>query len=409
MDALDPARTVAELRALAELTADERGAQRVAWGPMWREARAWLRERLDELPVQISRDAAGNTWATLPGRSDRLLALGSHLDSVPDGGWLDGALGVLAGLEVLRALAARSEPPALGVTLVDWADEEGARFGHSLLGSSAAAGLLDAGGAASLRDRDGVALADALAENDVELAGMNAAADQRPDLAAYLELHIEQGPVLEREGLPLAAVRGCFGVRRGRVRFRGQSAHAGATPLELRHDPVLAAARFALAARGAAHELGGLATVGAVRAEPGIATAVAASCEVTVDLRHEYLEGLDALRLAVETGAAAAAAVEGVEQESEPLWSIDPIPFDDALVGDAQAVVAELGGRAEPLSSGPLHDAAVMARAGVPTAMLFVQSRGGLSHTAAEDTDEEHLELAVRALGRLAERVLSRG
>jgi hydantoinase/carbamoylase family amidase len=409
VDALDPTRVVAELRELAALTSDERGAQRVAWSPVWRQAREWMRERLDALPVTVHRDPAGNVWATLRGRSDRLIALGSHLDSVPDGGWLDGALGVLAGLEVLRALAAAGEPPPVGVTLVDWADEEGSRFGHSLLGSSAAAGLLDVEGVQALRDRDGVALADALAENDVALARMPQAAAERPELAAYLELHIEQGPVLEREDLPLAAVRGCFGVRRERLRFAGESAHAGATPLELRRDPLLAAARFALAARDAAREHDGLATVGAVRAEPGIPTAVAARCEVTVDLRHEDLTALDALRDAVHAAAHAAAETEGATVDAEPVWTIDPIPFDPGLIEAARTAVAELGGRAEPLPSGPLHDAAAMARAGVPTAMLFVQSRGGLSHTAAEDTDEAHLELAVRALAGLTERVLGAG
>jgi N-carbamoyl-L-amino-acid hydrolase len=405
VDALDPARTVAELRELAALTSDERGAQRVAWGSVWREARGWLRERLDALGLDVRTDPAGNTWATLRGRSDGLIAIGSHLDSVPDGGWLDGALGVLAGLEVMRALAA-SEPPPLSVVLIDWADEEGARFGHSLLGSSAAAGVLDVEGARGLRDRDGVALADALAENGVELERMPEAAVQRPELSAYLELHIEQGPVLEREGLPLAAVRGCFGVRRERLRFTGQSAHAGATPLELRRDPVLAAALFALTVREAARGHGGLATIGAIAAEPGIPTAVAASCAATVDLRHEDAETLHRLYEATLAAAAGAGEAEGVTVETEPLWSIDPIPFDPGLVEAASEVVSDLGGRAEPLPSGPLHDAAAMARAGVPTAMLFVQSRGGLSHTAAEDTDPEYLVLGVRALAGLTRRVV---
>jgi N-carbamoyl-L-amino-acid hydrolase len=408
VDALDPSRTVAELRELAELTSDERGAQRVAWGPVWRDARGWLRERLDALGLDVRTDPAGNTWATLRGRSDELVAIGSHLDSVPDGGWLDGALGVLAGLEVMRSLSA-GEPPPVSVVLIDWADEEGARFGHSLLGSSAAAGVLDVEAARALRDRDGVALPDALAEHGVELERMPEAAAQRPELAAYLELHIEQGPVLEREGLPLAAVRGCFGVRRERLRFGGESAHAGATPLELRRDPVMAAALFALAARETARTHDGLATVGALRAEPGIPTAVAASCTATVDLRHEDAARLHRLHDAVLAAADAAAEAEGVSVEVEPLWSIDPIPFDPELVALASEVVAELGGRAEPLPSGPLHDAAAMARAGVPTVMLFVQSLGGLSHTAAEDTSVEHLELAVRALAALTRRVVGGG
>src|SRR3954449_449117 len=191
---LDPARALADLRALRRLTGDERGAQRVAWTDTWSRARQWLRERVAELPgeVDVATDEAGNLWVTLagaPGGRDDMVVLGSHLDSVPDGGWLDGALGVLGGLEVLRAIAARGTPPVT-VALVDWADEEGARFGRSLLGSSLATGALDPTTVRDVRDRDGGTLPDALAAHGVDLETAPRARGRLDRAAAYLELHI---------------------------------------------------------------------------------------------------------------------------------------------------------------------------------------------------------------------------
>ncbi|HSO00926.1 MAG TPA: M20/M25/M40 family metallo-hydrolase, partial [Gaiellaceae bacterium] len=156
--ALDPARTVAELRELRELTGDENGAQRVAWTDTWEQARAWLRGKLDELPVEYELDPAGNQWWTLRGDSERAVLIGGHIDSVPNGGWLDGCLNVLAGVEVLRRIAGEGTPPVT-VRLVNWADEEGARFGRSLFGSSAAAGsMADQDELRQLQDREGVSL-----------------------------------------------------------------------------------------------------------------------------------------------------------------------------------------------------------------------------------------------------------
>jgi N-carbamoyl-L-amino-acid hydrolase len=390
---LDPDRVLADLRALAELTSDERGAQRVAFTERWRAARAFLRERLEELPVEVREDSAQNLWATLAGEREPAVAVGSHLDSVPDGGRLDGALGTLAALEVLRTAGER---PPRSLVLVDWADEEG-RFGHSLLGSSAASGNVDLD-----------ALRAAGASEVIDVETLAAAQHERPPLAAYLELHIEQGPVLERDGAPLAAVSGTFGVRRDRFTFRGRAAHAGATPLDARRDPVAAAARLVLAARETAARVRGLATVGALAAAPGTPTAIAASCVATVDARHADADSLDELHAALRDAADAAAEAEGCRVEREALWAIDPIAFDRRLVSKATEIVAGLGTPHDPLPSGPLHDAAEMARAGVPTAMLFVRSRGGVSHSAEEDSDAEDLRLAVRALGQLARAALLR-
>ena len=407
MAGVDAARAVAGLQELRRRTGTEDGAQRVAWTDTWIAAREWLRSELDGIDgVTVETDAAGNTWATLPGDRDEFVIVGGHLDSVPDGGWLDGALNVVAGLEVLRALA--DEPRPLTVKLVDWADEEGARFGRSLLGSSAAAGSLDPDSVRGLTDREGTALPDALAAHGVDL---DRALDARSSLdgaVAYLELHIEQGPVLEQMDIPLGVVLGTFGVQRHRVTFTGAHAHAGATPMHLRRDAFLAAARSALAWReDAAARDDVRATTGTVKVSPGIVTAFNGTCEVSLDQR-----ALDAGVLAEMLAAAKAASERIAEEEGcsvawERVWEIEPIPFDAGLIDLADEVVQEVAGTSHRLPSGPLHDAAEMARV-LPTVMLFVKSLGGVSHTKAEDTPTEDLELSVRALDELARRTLAR-
>jgi hydantoinase/carbamoylase family amidase len=401
----DAARMVGDLRSLASLTATEAGAQRLAWTDTWEQARAWERSLLAELPVSVEIDEAGNMWTTLAGERPEFLILGSHIDSVPDGGWLDGALGVLAGLEVLRGISAAGRPP-LTVKLVDWADEEGARFGLSLMGSSAVAGKLDPSFVAGLRDAGGTTAQDALAGCGVEVARMPEARGRLTGAAAYLELHIEQGPVLEARELPLAVVTGTYGVERWAVRFRGQAAHAGSTPMDLRHDALGSAARLALELRAIAARHGGVGTVGRIEAEPGIPTAVAGVATALVDQRHASAEGLAAVHAEAREASRRIAEEEGVEVSWSPLFRIHPIPFDSRLVDAGAAIVAELQGEEVRLPSGPLHDAAHVADSDVPTVMLFVRSKRGLSHTREEDTDEADLALALQALEQLAGRVL---
>src|SRR4051794_11603656 len=404
---LDPAHAVADLRALRELTEDDRGAQRVAWTDTWASARAWLRERLESLPVAVDTDDAGNLWAILPGARDETVILGSHLDSVPDGGWLDGALGVLAGLEVLRAIAAAGEPPVT-VALVDWADEEGARFGRSLLGSGLAAGILDPAAVQDVRDADGVALTDALAAHGVDLAAAPRAKARLDRAVAYLELHIEQGPVLERDGLSVGVVTGTAGVERHAVCVRGQAVQGGGFPMDARRDALVAAARLVLAGRAAADDERSRATVGTIAVRPAIPTAVPGECELVVDQRHPDADALAAMVARVHDAAADIAIEERVEIDFERIWSIDPIAFDDGLVALAEEVAREVTGASARLFSGALHDAAAVAAAGVPAAMLFVPSAGGISHAREEDTAREHIEAGVRALARLAERAIER-
>ncbi|HVU78104.1 MAG TPA: Zn-dependent hydrolase [Gaiellaceae bacterium] len=406
---LEPGRTVAELEELRELTGDADGAQRVAWTDTWEQARELLRTKVAETGAVEEIDEAGNQWFTLRGASDKTLLIGGHMDSVPNGGWLDGCLNVLAGVEVLRRIAAEGEPPVT-VRLVSWADEEGARFGRSLFGSSAASGtMVDQEELRALRDRDGVALPDALREHGVDLDGAVAARSQLENAAAYLELHIEQGPVLESLDLPLGVVLGTFGVERSRFTWRGQAAHAGSTPMDQRRDALAGAAKLALSIREIAAAVGGgaVCTSGGVVCKPGIVTSVVETAEQLLDQRHLDADALARMLRMAQESAERFAREENVEVEWERIWNIQPILFDETLIGFADEAVREVAGASHKLPSGPLHDAAEVARAGIPTVMLFVQSLRGLSHTKLEDTKREHLELSVRALDALASKTLA--
>jgi len=406
--AVSPSRTVAELNELRELTGDADGAQRVAWTETWERAREWLRGKVADTGAREEIDEAGNQWFTI-GEGPALL-IGGHIDSVPNGGWLDGALNVVAGVEVLRRIAADEASPC-AVRLVNWADEEGARFGRSLFGSSAAAGsMADQDELRARRDAVGVPLPEAVGAYGVDLDRALEARRQLEGAAAYLELHIEQGPVLESLELPLGVVLGTFGVERHQVTFRGQAAHAGSTPMDKRRDALAGAAKLELEIREIARRVGdgAVCTMGGVVTRPGIVTSVVETAECLLDQRH-----LDAVRLAEMLSNAEAASrrfadEEGLEVEWQRIWSIEPILFDPELIELADDAVQEVAGRSHRLPSGPLHDAAEVARAGVPTVMLFVQSLRGLSHTKLEDTHEEHLELSVQALDRLADKAIAR-
>ena len=401
---IDPKRTVRELKELRELTADENGAQRVAWTDIWLKARAWFESKLDGLPVEQHFDAAGNRWVTLPGASEKALLIGGHLDSVPNGGWLDGSLDVMAGLEVLRRFAAEfNGRPPVTVRLVDWADEEGARFGRSLLGSSAFAGTHSIDADRGKTDKDGIRLEDALRRCGVEIDRFPEVRQEQKNAAAYIELHIEQGPVLENMGLPLGAVLGTKGVERHAVTFHGQEAHSGSTPMNARRDALAAAAKLALEIRSiAGKHPDAVCTIGSVKTFPGIVTAVVGRCEAMLDQRD-----LDAAVLAGMYREAREASERFAREEKctvdwARIWNIEPVPFHPDLIARCEEAIRETAGVVHRLPSGPLHDAAEVSRAGIPAVMMFVQSLQGISHNKIEDTKEEHLELAVLALDRLA-------
>jgi beta-ureidopropionase / N-carbamoyl-L-amino-acid hydrolase len=405
---VDPLRVISDLKELRALTGNADGAQRVAWTPVWLKAREWFQEKLKALSVEHHYDAAGNSWTTLRGDSDRALILGSHLDSVPNGGWLDGCLGVLAGLEVMRSLAEDFDGrPPITIRLVDWADEEGARFGRSLFGSSAFAGTHTIEADRSRTDRDGVRLEDALRNCGIEVEQIGRAAEERRNAAAYLELHIEQGPVLEGMGLPLGVVLGTKGVERHAITFHGQEAHSGSTPMGVRRDALAAAAKLALEIRPIARKHpDAVATMGSVKTFPGIVTAVVGRCETTLDMRDLDEKVLASMLSEARDTSERFAKEEGCTVDWSRIWSIEAIPFDPQLVEFCEEAVRETASVSHRLPSGPLHDAAEVARAGIPTVMMFTQSVAGLSHNKAEDTMVEDLTLAVRAFDRLAGKTL---
>jgi N-carbamoyl-L-amino-acid hydrolase len=406
---LDPKRAIAELKELRDLTSDSDGAQRVAWTDTWLKARGWFETKWRDLPVEHHDDPAGNRWLTLPGQSPRALILGSHLDSVPNGGWLDGPLGMLAGLAILRRINEEYDGrPPVTVRLVDWADEEGARFGRSLLGSSAFAGTSSVETDRVRTDKAGVSMEDALRQCGVEMARFPEAQRERENAAAYLELHIEQGPVLERRGLPLAVVLGTKGVERHAITFHGQEAHSGSTPMNARRDALAAAAKLALEIRTIAKKHpDAVCTIGSLKTFPGIVTAVVGRCEATLDQRDLDPNVLTTMYREAREASEGFAAEEKCTVEWSRIWNIEPVPFHPTLVRLCEEAILEVAPEAPHLPSGPLHDAAEVARAGIPTVMMFVQSLNGISHNKIEDTREEHLETAIVALDRLASKVIS--
>lgn len=405
---LEPGNVISNLRELRDLTANADGAQRVAFTPTWLKAREWFGNKLIGLPVERHFDAAGNQWVTLRGASEKTLVLGSHLDSVPNGGWLDGCLGVVAGLEVVRYLAEKyAGKPPFTVRLVDWADEEGARFGRSLFGSAAFAGKQTIAADRGRTDRDGITLEAALKQVGIEIDKIGDAAAERKDVAAYLELHIEQGPVLENADLPLGVVMGTKGVERYAITFTGQEAHSGSTPMAVRRDALAAAAKLALEIRTiAGKHPDSVCTMGSVKTYPGIVTAVVGRCEATLDQRDLDAGILANMFAEAQAASRRFAAEERCEVEWSRIYSIEPIPFHPDLIALCEEAILETTAKTRRLPSGPLHDASEVSRSGIPTVMMFVQSLKGISHNKIEDTRTEHLELAVQAFTRLAEKTL---
>jgi hydantoinase/carbamoylase family amidase len=400
---VDVDRVIADLDEVAAASGGRfAGAKRLAWSPDWLAAREWLRGKLAELPVTVDQDPAGNIWAELEGSGEQpgFVIVGSHIDAVPSGGWLDGALGITGALATIRALAAADARPPVNVRFVDWADEEGARFGRSLLGSSAVAGTLDPDEVRDLVDAEGTRLQDALAACGVDLDEAPSATSRLDGALAYFELHIEQGPVLLDTGRLASAVAGTVGDERYLIDFTGQASHAGSTPMRLRRDALAAAATAALAIREVGIRHDGVTTVGAMRAEPGVITAIAGRCEMMLDLRHLDAEVLATmLRECLEACDAGAATFDCTVQ-SRRVFGATPTPFHPRLVELARQAVADAGGGdGPPIPSGPLHDATEIGRL-VPTVMVFVQSDPGISHTEVEDSPEAALRVGIEAYGR---------
>ncbi len=405
---INPKRTLNELKELRTLTSDENGAQRVAWTDTWIEARKWFEGKLKDLPVEHHYDSAGNQWVTLPGKSDKALIIGSHLDSVPNGGWLDGSLGVLTALEILRRFAEEfdGEPPVT-IRVVDWADEEGARFGRSLFGSSAFSGTALVEADQRRFDDQGVSLKSAMARCGYVLDSILDATAEQANACAYLELHIEQGPILEQSGLPLGVVSGTKGVERHLVTFLGQEAHSGSTPMSVRQDALAAAAKLALEVYPIANKHPhAVCTVGSLKTHPGIVTAVVGRCEASLDQRDIDPTVLACMLEEAQLASKKFASEFGCSVSWSKIFSIASQPFHDQLTVFCEESILDFAEATLHLPSGPLHDAAEVSLAGIPTAMMFVQSLKGISHNKIEDTQEVHLELAIRAMDRLADKTV---
>ena len=363
------------------LSADEQQARDLVGG--------WLKAR----GAQVRRDAAANLYARFPGDGEAIL-VGSHLDSVPDGGRFDGALGVLCAVEAVESLIDAKATMRRPIEVVAWADEEGARFGVGLFGSTAAFGRL-ARGVGDRRDRDGISIAEALRALGEE--GDPAAARREPKaLAAYLELHIEQGPRLETAGLALGIVSDIVGIYHARVAIRGRADHAGATVMTARADALTAASEIVLAveriARGRPDSVG---TVGEIAVRPGAKNVVPGECIFSLDLRaaHDH----DGLVREVLDAVTAIASARGVEASVDDLARVPVTPLDPRIRDVLKRAAKSVGVEAPLLVSGAGHDAQNAALSGVPTGMIFVRSTGG-SHTPREFASIADAALGAQAL-----------
>jgi allantoate deiminase len=353
--------------------------------------------------LAVERDTVGNVVGRLPGREPALGEVwsGSHVDTVPAGGRYDGALGVVAAIEAVERIAARPERPRRTLAAVAFRDEEGWRFGTGLFGSRALAGLLRPGDLAA-RDRDGVSVREALAALGRPVAAAPPASLPEQGVAAYVELHIEQGPVLAAAAAPLGVVSAIVGMAGYRVTFAGAAGHAGTTPMGARADALCAAAAFVLAVRAMASALdGAVGTVGRVDTEPGAANVIPERAHATVDVRAGDPATLDRLCTAVERAAADVAAAEGCTVDVRPLGRLAPVAMAPALRDALHRAAAAVGAPAPAIASGAGHDAQALAAAGVPVGMLFARSlNGGVSHRPDEHTDENAIALATAALER---------
>ena len=401
---LDPKRTVAELKELRELTEDANGAQRVAWTDTWLKAREWFRSKLAGLPVEHHHDAAGNGWVTLRGDSEKALLIGGHLDSVPNGGWLDGSLDEMAALEVLRRFSEEyAGRPPVTIRVVDWADEEGARFGRSLLGSSAFAGT------------------HSIAADRVRARQGRHSPRRRSQAVRCGDRPFSRGPTraAERGRLPGTAYRAGSGAGALGAAARRRAGHQGCGASfvyvsraggALGFDSDESAARCAGGggeiSAGNSRDRGkhpdAVSTIGSVKTFPGIVTAVVGRCEAALDQRDLDAEVLAQMFREAREASHRFAAEEKCTVEWSRIWSIEPLKFHPVLLDLCEQAIQETAGRSHRLPSGPLHDAAEVSRAGIPTVMMFVQSLKGISHNKIENTLEEHLELSVIALDRLA-------
>jgi N-carbamoyl-L-amino-acid hydrolase len=372
------------------------GYRRYSWTPADLACRAWFAEAAGARNLPVETDRNGNLWAWWRGLDSGApaVAVGSHLDSVPDGGAFDGPLGVASAFAAIDLLRERGFTPARPVGVAAFTEEEGARFGVACLGSRLLAGAIEPAAAAGLRDGDGISLAEAMAAAGLDPAALGPDDDRLAGLAAYVELHIEQGSALDGLGAAVGLAAGIWPHGRWRLEFAGRADHAGTTRIADRHDPMLPFAATVLAARAAAAGSGALATFGKVIAEPGAANGISSAVRAWLDARAPDEGTLDTLITEVSAAARAAAAEHGVALDVRRESFTPAVSFDPALRGRLAAV---LGGGIPVLPTGAGHDAGILA-ARLPTAMLFVRNPTGVSHSPAEHADLADCLAGVAAL-----------
>jgi allantoate deiminase len=376
------------------------GCYRPLYGESWATACDHVRRWMNEAGLAVRRDAVGNLWGRLEGRAaGKAVVTGSHIDTVRRGGRLDGALGIVAGLVALRALATAHGTPQRPLELLVVCEEEGSRFPTNFWGSRAIVAALTPDEAQQVIDQDGVSLAQAMRERGLDPGQVGSAA--RDDLEAFIELHIEQGGVLEASGAALAIVGAIAGAVHLEVTVTGRSDHAGTTPMDLRRDALAGAAAMVQAVESIAAALGrpAVATVGKLRVEPDQINVVPGRVTFTVDLRHAELSGRRALEERIRSLCRTIAAERKLEIAIRQLHERPPVPMDAGIRDLLARAAADTGVNPPPatLVSGAGHDAQVLA-ARCRVGMLFVPSIGGRSHCPEEATDPAHLALGTRVL-----------
>jgi hydantoinase/carbamoylase family amidase len=379
------------------------GIDRPALGAAHAEAAALVAGWMREAGLEVGRDDQGNVIGLWPGREPGLpaLGLGSHLDTVPHGGAFDGAPGVLAALEAAQTLAERGERLRRTLAVIGFADEEGNEFGIGVLSAQLWVGEIAPERWPTILDRRGRSLADALAAFDLPDVPRVA----RPDLAAYLEAHVEQGPVLDGDGGAAAAVEGIVGISRTTVRFEGEANHAGTTPMGLRRDALWGAAELALAVRdlGRAQADRAVTTVGVFEVAPGATNVIPGAATLRIEMRALEEARLADMRAEVERLARACAGRHALGVTLYPWHHAPAVPMHPTLVDATRAALADAGVPVRSMPSWAGHDAKVLARH-LPVGMLFVPSVGGVSHAPHESTRPEHCALAAELLLHAARR-----
>jgi N-carbamoyl-L-amino-acid hydrolase len=405
MTTINASRLLGRLASLARFGAlPGGGVTRSCWSPPHEEARAWLIGEMKTAGLSTWVDPAGNVFGALGASgfstTSPAVVTGSHIDTVPEGGTLDGALGVVAGLECLHAIRESGTPPRRPLVVAAWSDEEG-RYG-SLFGSRAFCGRLDAAAIPGMASVDGDKLVDAMARAGFDAARVPEASAPQGAVHAYIELHIEQGPRLEEAGVPIAVVDSIVGVRRARVIFHGQADHAGTTPMERRRDAFLAGADYALRARELVVERGGgrsVTNIGVVFVHPGASNIVPGRTEMVHEMRSPDGAKLEQLARECDALAQEIAAKRQIRVEIRPMSMTTAVACSPRVQSAVEAACGELGLAWHRLYSAAGHDAQNLALI-TDSGMLFIPSSGGKSHRVDETSDPAAIERGANVLLR---------